>query len=300
MDVVTGAFGYTGRHITRRLFGMGRQVKTLTGHPDRPNPFGSAVTALPFNFDNPAELVKSLWGVEVLYNTYWIRFERAGMTFQKAVENSRTLIKAAEDAGVRRVVHISATNPSEDSPLPYYKGKAAVEKAIFESKLTYAILRPSVIFGDEGILINNISWLLRHFPVFAVPGDGDYEIQPVFVEDAAQLAAALGQKHENEIVDAVGPEVFTFNDLVRVIAHNVGSRARIAHVPPSVVLFLGGVVGRIVGDVVLTENEVKGLIANLLVSGEPPTGHARLSEWLPQNADWIGTSYMSELAKHYR
>src|SRR5439155_7954939 len=125
-----GAFGYTGKYIARRLLAMGRRVLTLTGHPDRPNPFGELVSVAPFRFEQPEALAETLRGASVLYNTYWVRFSRGGVTFEKAVENSRVLIRAAEAAGVRRIVHVSITHASEDSPLGYFRGKGQIEAAI--------------------------------------------------------------------------------------------------------------------------------------------------------------------------
>ncbi len=300
LNVVTGAFGYTGKYVTRRLLAMGRRVMTLTNHPNRPNEFGDGVSVAPFNFDDPAALADSLRGATTLYNTYWVRFNYRGATFDQAVANTKTLFRAAKEAGVRRVVHVSIANPSEDSPLPYYRGKALLENALIESGLSHAILRPTVIFGDEDILINNIAWLLRRFPIFAVPGAGDYKIQPMFVEDVAELAAGLGEGDRNIVVDAVGPEVYTFDALVRLIAKTLRSRARIVHLPPGLALFLSRIVGVLVGDVVLTREEVDGLTANLLVSSQPPTGRTRLSEWLAQHAAGVGARYASEVRKHYR
>lgn len=277
---------------------MGERVKTLTGHPNRENPFGDQVSAYPFNFDNPSQLVESLQGATTLYNTYWIRFPHRWGTFDEAVENTKTLIKAAEDAGVRRMVHISITNPSEESPFPYFKGKALVEEAIINSKLSYAIVRPALIFGMEGILINNIAWLLRKFPLFAISGSGDYQVQPVFVEDVAEIAVNAGNKNDNMIMDAGGPEIFQFEELVRLIADKIHSRARIVHVRPGLALFLARLTGYIVGDVVITRDEMEGLMSNLLISQDPATGQTRLSQWLGENADAIGVKYASELKRH--
>lgn len=300
INVVTGAFGFTGKHIAGRLLTAGKEVLTLTGHPGRENPFGGRVAAALYNFERPAELTATLKGATVLYNTYWIRFARGTMTFDKAVQNTKTLIEAAKDAGVCRIVHISITNPSADSPLPYFRGKAIVEQAIIESGLSYAILRPAVIFGDEGILINNIAWLLRRFPIFAVPGSGDYQLQPIFVEDLAELAVTLGAGNDNIVTDPVGPETYPFDSLLQLIARTVGSKAKIIHVNPTMAFLLSKVLGHIVGDIVLTRDEVNGLMANLLVSSQSPTGRTSLSDWLAENAHWIGTAYMSELKKHYR
>ena len=128
--VITGAFSYTGKYATRILLSRGYQICTLTYHPERPNGFGDRVTAFPYNFDRPDELRRSLEGASTLINTYWVRFPHGGSTFETAVLNSRTLIQAAKDAGVRRIVHVSIANPSNDSPLGYYKGKAQVEQAV--------------------------------------------------------------------------------------------------------------------------------------------------------------------------
>ena len=300
LSAVTGAFGYTGKYIAQRLLSMGKTVKTLTGHPNRPNPFGERVSVAPLNFGNSEELVRSLQGAEVLYNTYWIRFPRGQVTFDKAVENTKTLIKAAEDAGVRRIVHVSITNASANSPLPYFRGKGLLEEAIMSSRLSYAIVRPTVIFGNEDILINNIAWFLRRFPVFPIFGSGSYRVQPIFVEDVAEIAVSAAHQSENVTIDATGPETFTFEGLIRLIATKVGSSARLIHVRPWLALFLSRLTGYVVRDVVLTRDEIEGLMANLLISEGPPMGQTQLSDWLEQNADDIGVSYTSEMSRHYR
>ncbi|MBA7605642.1 hypothetical protein ES703_12776 [subsurface metagenome] len=298
LNVITGAFSHSGKYIAARLLAIGESVKTLTGHPERENPFGGRVSTHPFNFDSPGRLAASLQGATTLYNTYWIRFPHRWGTFDEAVENSKILVRAAEEAGVSRMVHISITNPYEESPFPYFRGKALVEKAIIDSRLSYAIVRPALIFGMEGILINNIAWLLKKFPVFAVSGSGDYRVQPIFVEDLAEIAVSAGHKDDNIVIDAVGPETFTFEELVRLIADKIHRQARIVHVRPGLVLFTARLIGCIVGDVVLTRDEIGGLMANLLVSREPATGRTRLSQWLGENAEALGANYASELKRH--
>jgi uncharacterized protein YbjT (DUF2867 family) len=300
LNVVTGAFSYTGKYITQRLLSMGEKVKTLTGRSDLKNPFGSQVTTSPFNFDNPSLLTESLQGVTTLYNTYWVRFSHGQVTFDRAIENTKTLIKAAEAADVQRIVHVSITNPSEESPFPYFRGKALVEKAIIHSKLSYATIRPAVIFGTEGILINNIAWLLKRFPIFAVFASGDYRIQPVFVEDVAEIAVSAGHMDDNVIVDAVGPEIFTFDELVRLIANKINSQAKIVHVRPGLALFLARLIGYAVRDVVITRDEISGLMSNLLISEGQPTSPTRFSEWISHNAKRVGTRYISGLRRSYR
>jgi len=300
LNVVTGAFGYTGKYIARRLLALGKRVKTLTDRPISHSVFGAQVSAASFNFNDPPKLVESLRGASILYNTYWVRFSYRSVTFQKAIDNSINLINAAKDAGISRIVHVSVTNPSQASPLPYFKGKAVVEKAIFDSKLSYAIIRPALIFGPEDILINNIAYLLRRFPIFAIPGTGDYRLQPIFVEDMAHICVNAGSQRENIMIDAVGPETYTFRDLVHLIAQTVASKATIMHLSPSFLLLLAKLLGYVLDDVILTADEVKGLMSNLLVSANPPMVQTKLSQWLKQNADTLGTQYASELKRHYR
>ncbi len=299
-DVVTGASGYTGRYITRLLLSRGRRVRTLTGHPARPIPFGDSIEAAPFNFDRPDDLARDLEGADALFNTYWIRFPYGGQSFDTAVANTRVMIDAATAAGVRKIVHISVTGAAESSPLPYFRGKAMVEAAVRESALCYAIIRPALIFGVEDILLNNIAWLLRRFPLFAIPGRGDYRVQPIFAADLAEIAVKAARDDRSATLDAVGPEIFTFDELVRMIASAVASKSRIVHVDPRVALAFARIVGWLMRDVTLTRDEARGLMANLLVTDSQPNAATRFSQWLRTNANEIGVAYASELARHFR
>ncbi|MDI6769695.1 MAG: NAD(P)H-binding protein [Anaerolineales bacterium] len=295
--VVTGAFGYSGKYIATRLLAEDRHVRTLTNSVKRANPFGDKVEIHPFNFDQPDELVESLRGAEVLYNTYWVRFNYSFFKHESAVQNTLTLFDAAKKAGVKRVVHVSITNPSEDSPLEYFSGKARLERALIESDLSYAILRPTVIFGQEDILINNIAWALRHLPVFGVFGDGKYRLQPIYVDDLAALAVEQGKRGENVVIDAIGPETFTYRDLARAIREIIGVRRPIIFVPPALGYAVGWVIGKLVGDVLITWPEVKGLMADLLCTASPPVGTTRLTDWTREHKDALGVHYASELAR---
>lgn len=296
---VTGAFSYSGKYITRRLLERGEEVITLTGHPNRPDPFDGKVKAFPLNFENKTELTASLQGVHTFYNTYWVRFDKGENTQPRAVENTRKLVQAAVEAGVSRIVHISITNPSIDSELPYFWGKAANEKIVQESGVSYAILRPTVLFGAEDILINNIAWLLRRFPFFAIPGDGSYRLQPVFVDDMAKLAVDVGYTQDSIVWDAVGPDIFSFEEMVRLINQTLGLNRNLVHFPPNLALAAAQFLSLFVGDVLLTPEEVDGLMAGLLVSKEPPRCETHLADWLEENKESVGAHYASELKRHY-
>ena len=295
---VTGAFSYSGKYIAKRLLDLGEEVITLTGHPNRPDPFNGKIKAYPLDFDE-ASMTKSLQGVDVLVNTYWVRFDKGENTQPRAVENTRKLVNAAKAAGIKRMVHISIANPTADSHLPYYWGKAANEKAVIESGMSYAILRPTVLVGTEDILINNIAYLMRRFPFFFIPGNGSYRIQPVFVEDLADLAVGGVYSKENYVIDTVGPDSYTFKEFVKLIGERVGVKRPLISLPPRLALFVAQFLSLFVGDVILTPEEVDGLMGNLLVSKEPARAKTTFKDWLNNNRQTVGTKYASEIQRHY-
>jgi uncharacterized protein YbjT (DUF2867 family) len=295
--VVTGAFGYSGKYIAKRLLDGGHTVRTLTNSTRRSNPFGDRVIASPFHFDDPRALAAALEGASVLINTYWVRFNHGDFTHSIAVENTLKLFTAAREAGVGRVVHVSITNPSEDSALPNFKGKARLERALQESGLSHSILRPAVLFGHEDILINNIAWALRRLPVFGVFGRGEYRIQPIHVEDFAALAVSESRQTANRVVDAIGPETFTFRGLVEELGRIIGRPRPILQVPPAFAHFVASIIGRVVNDVFLTREEIDGLMADLLFTTSQPTGATKLTDWARENARSLGIRYSSELAR---
>jgi nucleoside-diphosphate-sugar epimerase len=298
VDVVTGAFGYSGAAIARALIDKGRSVRTVTGHPQRglDHP---GIDIRPLDFDDQIGLVESLRGATTLYNTYWVRFAHGRVDHDLAVANSRTLFLAAKRAGIRRIVHISITNPSAHSPFPYFRGKALVERSLAESEVSFAVLRPAILFGSDGVLINNIAWLLRRVPVFVIGGTGDYRIRGIHVDDLAKLCLQAGAGTEDTVTDAVGPERPTFNELVKSIRGAVGAQARIIHVPGACVPPLSSVLGLVLRDVLLTKEEYQAMAAGLADTDGPPTGSIRLSAWISEHRDVLGLNYANELSRHF-
>ncbi len=297
LDVVTGAFSYTGSFIASELLARGREVRTLTRRPAPEHPLAQHVERAPLVFDS--NLVESLRGADTLYNTYWIRFERSSETFAQAVENIGTLVAAAREAGVRRIVHLSVSNPSEDSPFPYFRGKAQAERVVKDAGISYAIVRPTLVFGRGDILLSNVAYLLRRAPFFLVLRGG-YEVQPVSVLDTARIAVEHGQGTRDVIVDAAGPERLPFVALVRELAAAVGGHTRIRESGRRAVLLSSRLAGWALRDVLLTADELDSLAAGLLVSSAPPLGNERIGTWLAGNAETLGRSYTSELARNFR
>jgi NADH dehydrogenase len=162
---------------------------------------------------------------------------------------------------------VSITNPLETSTLEYFSGKARLERVLAASGLQYSILRPTVLFGHEDILINNIAWALRRFPVFAVFGDGHYRLQPICVEDLAAVGQAIGHPR------------------------------RIVHVSPGLGYVASRIIGWFMNDVFITREEIKGLMDDLLYVNAPPAGTTKLTDWMRAHSATLGVHYANELAR---
>jgi NADH dehydrogenase len=297
LDCVTGAFGYSGSHIAQALLGAGRRVRTLTTRSPAGHALEGRVEVRPLTFEDASALRLALVGVDTLYNTYWVRFAKAGFSQEDAVANTQALFAAARAAGVRRIVHTSITNPTLESPYEYFRGKARLEAALEASGVSHAILRPAVFFGGGDILVNNICWMLRRFPVFGCFGDGAYRVRPIHVADFARLAITVGAEDEDLRVDAVGPETWSYRELVRMLGAAIGRPRPILAVPPWLGLAVAWCVGRFLGDILLTRAEIDALMDDLLATDGPAAGTTRLSAWAAAHAGTLGTHYGHELAR---
>jgi uncharacterized protein YbjT (DUF2867 family) len=299
LDVVTGAFSYSGAVVAAELQARGHRVRTLTGHPDRA-PAGTEVEIRPLDFSSTAQLTDSLRGAHTLYNTYWVRFPHGEVTHDLAVRNSAILFDAAVAAGVQRIVHVSIMHASLDSADSYFRGKAQVEQALAETGIPHAIARPSVLFGGSGVLINNIAWLLRHLPVFGIGGGGHYRLRPIHVDDLAALLVRLGQGTDTVIMDAGGPESLPFRELVAVIKQATGSRALVVPVPGTLIPPMAALLNLGLRDTLLTAGEYRAMAAGLADSPEPPAGTIVLTDWIRAHGSELGRHYANELDRHFR
>ena len=294
---VTGAFGYSGKYITQKLLEKGYQVKTLTNSAHKKNPFGDKIEVVPLSFENEDLIKENLSDVDVLINTYWVRFNHKRFNHNQAVENTKILFDAAKKAGVKKIIHVSITNPDEYSELDYFKGKGILEKYLKEIMPAYAIIRPAVLFGKEDILINNIAWMIRQFPFMGVFGKGDYKLQPIHVKDFADIIVQEIENPENEIINATGPETFTYKELVVAIMKGIGKQKRIIKISPQFGYWFGKIVSFLKKDVTITKEEIKGLMQNLLFVKDIPTGKIKLTEWVNENRNTLGKKYANELSR---
>jgi NADH dehydrogenase len=297
-DIVTGAFGYSGAVIARELLTAGHQVRTLTGHPDHA-PAGTEIDTRPLDFGAPDALARDMAGAHTLYSTYWIRFPHGGATHEVAVSNLKTLFRAAARAGIQRIVHVSILHADSASPYSYFRGKGEAEESLASAGVPYAIARPAIFFGGDGVLLNNIAWLLRHLPVFAIGGRGDYRVRPIHVDDMARLCVRLGARSDDVTVDAVGPESVTFRNMVSAIRSATGSRAVLVPAPGWLMPPLSKALGAALHDVLLTSDEYDAMAAGLADSNAPATGETVLTEWISKHGAELGRTYANELVRHY-
>jgi len=298
LDAVTGGFSYSGAALARELLTHGRRVRTLTGHPERA-PAGSDIDVRPLTFNDGEQLRESLAGVDTLYNTYWVRFPHGTTTFEVAIENSRLLFSAAAAAGVRRIVHVSITHPATDSPYAYFRGKAAVERHLAETGLPHAIVRPAILFGGDGVLINNVAWMLRHLPVVAVGGHGTYRVRGIHIDDLARLCVELGADDTDTVVDAVGPQSVTFRELIDCVRTAVGSKSLVVPVPGWIMPPLTAALGLALRDTLLTSEEYQAMADGLADSSAPSTGRIVFTDWVAEHGDQLGRHYANEISRHF-
>jgi uncharacterized protein YbjT (DUF2867 family) len=298
--LITGASGFIGGAIAERLIDRA-EVRSLTFHPAK-NRFGSRIRSFPYDFEKPDRMVEAFHGVDVFVNSYYIRFDHGSATFERAVDHSRALIAQALSAGVRKIVHVSVSNADQRSELRYYANKARIERLVRESGLPYTILQPAIVVGQGDILVNNIAFFLRRLPVFTIFGRGDYRAQPMTVDALAEVALeAIDGGHRNATVPVAGPADWRFLEMVRAIRSAIRSRAVIVPAPAWVALAGLRVAGAILGDVVLTADEIKGLTREYLYARDPLRRGIDFAAWLASGStpETLGQTYASELQRHF-
>ncbi len=301
---MTGAFGYTVRWIAHQLLDEGKRVRTLTNAVGRDDPFDGQVEVHPLDFQNREALVESLRGADVLYNTYWVRYNHHSKQFDHeiATDNCRLIFEAAKEAGVRRVVFFSVAHPEQAPKWSYFRGKVITEKTLRDCGISHAIVRPTVLFGGgRNVLVNNIAWMLRYIPVFGLFGWGNYSIQPIHVRDVARIAIELGARDDDITRDVAGPETFIYKDFIKLIARSMGVRRLLVPMPAIVAWLAGRAMGLFLRDMIITRAEIRGLMQGLVASEEEPLGEISFSEWVAEKGPELGRHYHNDLEeREYR
>lgn len=271
-------------------------IRTLTNSAGRPNPFRDWVEVHPFHFDDGQARPGPGGGQRPLQHLLGaVQPQPVPFRQGRGEQQNPLFLRGRGGSGTDRPYQHH--QQLARFPLEYFRGKARLKEELRSADISHAILRPDLLFGKEDILINNIAWVLRHFPVFAVFGDGSYRLQPIFVDDLARLAVEQGGKTENTAIKAIGPGTYTFRGLVQEIGREIGKRRPVFHVPPRLGYWLGSLLGRMKGDVLLTREKMRGVMAELLYVDAPPAGQTRLSDWMRRKREWLGKEYRRELKR---
>jgi uncharacterized protein YbjT (DUF2867 family) len=296
---LTGAFSYTGRYIGQELLRRKISFQSLTNHP-RPSVFPSAsIPVAPLQFQDAPSLIATLRKSTILVNTYWIRYPAKGISHETAVQNIEFLVQCAKQAGIHKIIHISVSNPSKDSQLSYYKGKAEAEEIIQQSGIPFTILRPTLVFGKEDVLLHNIAWLLRYFPFFVFPSPSTCFIQPIFAEEVGCFAVESIHSYPNQTMDLAGPEVVSMKEMVQKIGRATGYTRPIYSTSLGITMAAVRILNTILHDRIITEEEILGLQNNLLVSSQPPLGKISFSDWLVQEGSSLCSHYINDYKRFF-
>ena len=272
--------------IAQRLLDSGREVRTLTYHPDRAHPLRAHVEPVRYRFDDPAALARSLEGCDTLYNTFWVRFDHGQTSFANAIESSRMLFFAAKRAGVQRIVHLSITNPSSGLPAALLPRQGAgrvrarpVRRAVLDRPadldLRRRARRPDQQHRLDPAAHAGLCAARRRR---ATPCSRCTSTTSPGSAPRRPRRRRRGHRRRRTGDDAVprsrgaGPR------------RRRRARADPATCRPRVMAAAARALGLLVRDVVLTRDEIRGLMAGLLVSHDPPLGQIAFSQWLDEHA----------------
>ncbi len=226
---LTGATGFVGGGVLTRLLRRGHDVKVLVRNTDRAarlRDFGG-VELVPGGLDDEAAVRSLVGGAEAVVHLVGIIAEAKGQTYQRVhVDATARLASAATAAGVRRFVHMSALGARSDAAATaYLRSKAAGEDAVRRSGLAHTILRPAIIAGPGNVPLKLMCDVLRLAPVLPVVGNGRYRMQPVWLDDVAEVfAVALERPDLVGTFDIAGPEQLTWHEMMDRLEAALGVR----------------------------------------------------------------------------
>ncbi len=234
--LVTGATGFVGRHLMRRLASRGCKLRCLVRRSSqRIDRLADLDAEIRHGDVTDAGSVKdAAEGCDAVYSLVGLLYEPKGYTFDAVHAGGvKNIVDACKTAGVRRLIHVSALGTSPDAESAYHGTKWAGEEAIRRSGLEYTIFRPSVIFGEDDSFVNLFAPLIRFSPVIGIIGDGCYKMQPVYIEDlvTCMVAALDDERTYGETFEIGGGEALTFNGIVDAMAEALGKRRLKLHIP---------------------------------------------------------------------
>lgn len=242
--LLTGASGFLGREVLRRLLAAGNEVVALSRSPRRAE-VAPGVIQLAADVASPEWHSWSERCAAAIHLAGVIReMPRRGDSFDRSNRaGAESVVMACRKSGIRRLVHISALGADRGAATAFLRSKWQAEEAVRRSGLAWTILRPSLIFGPGDRFSAAVAGALRRLPVFPVFGSGAYVLQPVSVAEVADAVVAAVDigACAGEVVEIGGPEVITYIEAVRRTAAALGLRRSLVHVPVGLARFAVGV-----------------------------------------------------------
>ncbi len=223
MILVTGGTGFVGKAVVKKLLEQNQQVCVLSRSAEHMpvNAYLEAVNASILDFDS---VKKAVQGCDTIIHLIGIIRESRGQTFEKIhVQGTQNVIQAAKEAGIRKIIHMSALGARPDAVSRYHKTKWKAEELVRSSGIPFVIFKPSIVFGKEDEFINLFAKMIGSFPgiIGFVPviGSGQNKFQPIWVENVAAcfVKAALECRMINKEYVLAGPEIYTYDELLDVI-----------------------------------------------------------------------------------
>ncbi len=250
MILVAGGSGFIGRAIVRRLVASGAEVAVVTAHPERSAARIAALgaTAVIGDVRDPASLGRAVAGMEAVvqaltFPTFPVEKKSRGFTFEEFDHlGTERLVRAAAAAGVGRFAYASGAGAAPDAPKTWYRAKWAGEEAIRATGIAAAIVRPSWVYGPGDRALNRFVTFYRRLPFVPVVGDGRQRLQPVFVDDVADVfERALRPGAPTGTVEIGGPEVMSMDGVLTAMMDVIGARKPLVHVPAALPKLAGSV-----------------------------------------------------------
>ncbi len=272
---VTGATGFVGSHLCRELAARGHAVTALVREGSSAERLaGENISFARGDITRPESLPPAFQGCDAVVHLVGIIRERPGQTFEGIhAEGTASVVRAARQAGVRRLVHMSAAGTRPDAASSYHRTKWLGEEAVRASGLEWVVLRPSLIFGRGDGFTTTMMDLVRRAPVVPVIGSGKNLMQPVAVGDvcAAFAASVEEERHTGQTYELGGPDRLTYEEIVRMVVRAMGLRRRFVHIPAGLMMPVAAVLSRLSPRFPLTPDQIRMLQEDNIAEGD----HAR-------------------------
>lgn len=238
MILLTGATGFVGSHILKRLIDQHIKVRCIVRSISNARILDSkGIDVHKGDVTDMASLNGSCKGVDTVIHLVGIIREGKGITFEKVhYQGTANILEESKKSGVRKFIHMSALGTRVDAVSRYHKTKWQAEEVVKNSGIDYTIFRPSIICGPEDEFVNMFAKMMRRSPVIPVIGSGNHKMQPIYVEDVVSsfLKTVDNDKTIGKIYELGGPDALTFNDILKTIADVIGRNIMLLHIPTGI------------------------------------------------------------------